>query len=106
MTQKDINKKDLKHRKNVSRLPSRRQTVGEEIANSITHGIGALLSLAGLIVLLIFAAKSGDAWRIVSLAIYGLTLVILYTFSTLYHSFPWPRVKKIFRIFDHTRSFS
>lgn len=84
---------------------SRKQTTGEEIANSITHGVGALLSIVGLVLLVVFASRYGDAWRVASLAVYGTTLVLLYTFSTLYHSFPWPRVKKIFRIFDHSSIF-
>ena len=74
---------------------------GEEIANSITHGIGALLSVAGLIVLVLFAVSHGDAWRVVSFTVYGVTLITLYLISTLYHSFPQPRVKRIFRTLDH-----
>ncbi len=84
---------------------SRKQTRAEEIANSITHGIGALLSIAGLVLLVVYASIYGDAIRVVSLAIYGVTLVLLYTFSTLYHSFPWPKVKRVFRIFDHSSIF-
>jgi len=77
------------------------QSLGEEIANSITHGIGAALAVAGLVTLVFYATMYGDAWRIVSFSIYGATLVILYLISTLYHSFTHPRVKKIFQIFDH-----
>lgn len=73
----------------------------EEIANSISHGLGAVLSIAGLSVLVSMAAMNGDAWRIVGVTVYGVTLVALYLSSTLYHSFPWPRVKRIFRYFDH-----
>lgn len=75
--------------------------MGEEIANSITHGIGAALSVAGLVVLVVFAALYGDAWRVVSFSIYGGTLVILYLISTLYHSFTNPEVKRLFQVFDH-----
>lgn len=77
-------------------------TIGEEIANSITHGIGTGLSIAGLTVLVIFAALHGDIWRIVSFSIYGSTLVLLYLTSTLYHGFQHPKAKKIFQIFDHS----
>jgi hemolysin III len=79
----------------------REQTLGEEIANSITHGIGAALGIAALVLLVVFSAKYGDAWRVVSFSIYGATLIILYLASTLYHSMPPGRVKKFFRIFDH-----
>ncbi|MCB0293502.1 MAG: hemolysin III family protein, partial [Calditrichaeota bacterium] len=61
-------------------------SLGEEIANSITHGIGAALSVAGTAVLIVLAALYGDAWRIVSFSIYGSALIILYLASTLYHS--------------------
>ncbi len=76
-------------------------TRGEEIANSLTHGVGAALSVAGLTALLVLAFLYGDGWRIASFSIYGSTLIILYLASTLYHSFQHPRAKKIFRIVDH-----
>lgn len=75
--------------------------VGEEIANSITHGIGTGLSVIGGIVLIVFAALYGDAWRIVSFSIYSVTLVILYLASTLYHSVRDLRLKTIFKVLDH-----
>lgn len=78
------------------------QTIGEEIANSITHGIGAGLSIAALVILVVLASKRGDAWRIVSFSIYGATLILLYLSSTLYHSFVNPKIKNIFRILDHS----
>jgi hemolysin III len=77
-------------------------SLGEEIANSITHGIGAALSVAALVLMVVFAAYSADPWRIVGVSIFGATLILLYIASTLYHAFPQPRVKKIFRIFDHS----
>ncbi|MGB7055713.1 MAG: hemolysin III family protein [bacterium] len=80
-------------------------TLGEEIANSITHGIGAGLSVVGLIVLVVLATLYGDVWRIVSFSIYGATLIILYLASTLYHSFRNRRVKRIFKILDHSTIF-
>jgi len=78
------------------------QNLGEEIANSITHGIGAGLSIAALVILVVLASKRGDAWRIVSFSIYGATLILLYLSSTLYHSFVNPKIKNIFRILDHS----
>ena len=80
-------------------------TKGEEIANAVTHGIGALLSIAALVLLIVFAVKYGDVWYVVSYSIYGASLVILYTESTLYHSLPGKKVKRLFRIFDHASIF-
>jgi hemolysin III len=77
-------------------------TLGEEIAHSITHGIGTGLSIAGLTVLVVLAALYGNVYQIVSFSIYGATLFILYLASTLYHSFQHPRVKQIFKIIDHS----
>jgi len=74
----------------------------EEIANSLTHGIGFLLSIAGLVVLVVLAKVHGDAWRIVSFSIYGSSLIILYAASTLYHSFSSGRIKHILKVIDHS----
>ena len=79
-----------------------RYSVAEEIAHAITHGVGLLLSIAALVVLVVFASLRGDAWHIVSCSIYGTTLVALYTASTLYHALPSPRVKDVFRVLDHS----
>lgn len=87
---------------NAKKSPSTRYTPGEEIANSITHGIGAGLSIAGLTALLILVVPSGDAWRILSFSIYGSSLVLVYLSSTLYHSFQQPPLKRLFQIFDHS----
>ena len=73
----------------------------EEFANSVTHGVGLGLSLAGLVVLIVLAALRGTVWHVVSCAIYGSTLVILYGASTLYHSIQSPRAKRVLRIVDH-----
>ena len=80
-------------------------TLGEEIFNSITHGIGTLLSIAALVILIVFAAIKGNAWHVVSFSIFGSTLVILYLSSTLYHSFTKERVKNLFARFDHAAIF-
>ncbi|MBP2032514.1 hemolysin III [Clostridium algifaecis] len=74
----------------------------EEIANVITHGIGALLSIAALVLLIVFAEEKGDKWYVISYTIYGISLFMLYLESTLYHSITNMRVKKLFRIFDHS----
>ena len=78
------------------------QSLGEEIVNSITHGIGAALSIAALVILVVLAGRRGDAWRMVSFSIYGTTLFFLYLSSTLYHGFTNPRIKYILRILDHS----
>jgi hemolysin III len=75
--------------------------VGEEIANAVTHGIGAVLGIVAFTLLVTFAVWNGGAVEIVSAIVFGTTLVLLYTASTLYHSFPWPRVKHIFKLLDH-----
>ena len=76
------------------------QTPAEETASSIVHGIGAALSVAGLVLLVVFAGLRGDPWRVVSFSIYGATLIILYVVSTLFHGFKRPRLKRLFRILD------
>ena len=80
-------------------------TSGEEIVNSITHGIGALLSVVALVVLIVVAGNPGDIWHLVSFSIYGSTLILLYLSSTLYHSFSSPKVKNLFARFDHISIF-
>jgi hemolysin III len=76
-----------------------------EIANALTHGIGAVLSIAALVLLVVAAARYGSARHIVSFSIYGAMLVILYMCSTLYHSFQAQKVKRVFRILDHSAVF-
>lgn len=73
----------------------------EEIVNSVTHGVGAVLSVIGLIVLLAMAITYGDVWHVVSLTIYGTSLFALYLASTLYHSVQHRRTKRVLRVFDH-----
>ena len=80
-------------------------SLGEEIFNSVTHGIGALLSIAALVLLVVFASIKGNAWHIVSFSIFGTTLVLLYLASTLYHSFTKEKIKNLFARFDHAAIF-
>ena len=68
--------------------------------NALSHLVGAVLALAGTVVLIVLAALSGDPWKIVSVSIYGATLILLYSFSTLYHSLR-SRAKDILRKLDH-----
>lgn len=79
-----------------------RYTIGEEIANSITHGIGIVLAITALCVMTVFAVNCGDVWHVVSAGVFGTTLILLYTASTLYHSIQQPRVKGILRNLDHS----
>ena len=80
-------------------------SLGEEVFNSITHGVGTLLSIAALVLLVVFASIRGNAWHIVSFSIFGGTLVLLYLASTLYHSFTKEKVKNLFARFDHAAIF-
>lgn len=75
--------------------------LGEEIMNSITHGIGTLLSLIALIVLVYIGVAHKDIIQIVSFSIYGVSLILLYLASTLYHAIPNPGTKRKLRVFDH-----
>lgn len=78
-------------------------TLGEEIANSITHGIGVLLAIAGLVLLIVKAALGGaDPTHIISAIVFGVTLILEYLASTLYHAIQVPAAKRIFRIIDHS----
>ena len=83
----------------------RELTTSEEIVNGITHGIGALLSIAALVVLIVIAGSHNDIRYLVSFSIYGSTLILLYLSSTLYHSFSSPRIKNLFARFDHVSIF-
>jgi hemolysin III len=82
-----------------------RYSFGEEVANSLTHGLGWLLSVGGLAVLVTLAAFTGGALRIASCAVFGSSLVLLYAASTLYHALPCERAKRVFRILDHSAIF-
>jgi hemolysin III len=75
--------------------------LGEGIANSVTHGIGALLSVAGLTVLVFLAIMRGGTRLIASVSVYGATLCLLYLISTLYHAIPMPRARRFLRVLDH-----
>lgn len=80
-------------------------TLGEEIMNAVTHGVGALLGVGGTAVLIVLSALKGDALWIVGSSIYGFTLILLFTMSTIYHALKPNRAKKVFRVFDHASIF-
>lgn len=80
-------------------------SLGEEVAHALTHGIGIVLAIAGLTVMVARATLYGNAWHIVGAAIFGATLVLMYTASTVYHSIPaehLPNTKRVLRIIDHS----
>lgn len=80
-------------------------TLGEEIVNAVSHGVGAGLAVAALVLLIVSAAFSGHALYVVCACIYGSTLVLMYVFSTLYHSLTNKRAKAVFRVLDHASIF-
>ncbi|HET7838731.1 MAG TPA: hemolysin III family protein [Rectinemataceae bacterium] len=80
----------------------RRYSTGEEIANAVTHGTGALLSVAALVLLVLSAALRGDALTVAAYAVFGSSLVLLFTMSTIYHALRAPRAKRVFEVLDHS----
>jgi len=76
-------------------------SLGEEIANAVTHGVGAALSVAALVILIGIAALWGDGWHLASAIVYGVTMFLLYTASTLYHAITHPRARHVLKIIDH-----
>jgi hemolysin III len=82
-----------------------RYTFGEEIANSVIHGIGIVLAIAGLAVLTAFASLRGNVFHVVGCSVFGTTLILLYTASTLYHSIPSAGSKAVLQALDHSAIF-
>jgi hemolysin III len=82
--------------------PERTQTASEELANALTHGIGLALSIAALVLVVVFAALRRNAWSVVGCSIYGATLVLLYAASTFYHAVGHARAKRVFNVIDHS----
>jgi len=80
---------------------ARPYTLVEEICNCSIHGLGIILSIAGLVILAAFSSVYGNAWTIVSTVIFGVSMILLYTASTIYHAIPSERAKKILKKFDH-----
>ena len=115
-TTKKIDKKEektniIKETKEViktikkERITLPKYTLGEELISSISHGVGALLSIIALILCIISAVKTGTIVAFVSSCIYGASLIILYLMSCLYHALARNRAKKVFRVFDHCSIF-
>ena len=92
--------------KNKTDIPlNKRYSLGEEIFNSVSHGIGSLLAVAGTVVMIVISALHNDAWMVVSSAVYGASLIILYTMSTLYHAITNEKAKRVMRVMDHVTIF-
>ncbi|MBN2162242.1 MAG: hemolysin III family protein [Pontiellaceae bacterium] len=79
-----------------------RYSAGEELAHSITHGVGVLIGIAVLTLLVVFSALHKGAWEVVSCSVYGTTFILLYLGSTLYHAITNPRAKRILKVVDHS----
>ncbi len=86
----------------VLALQERPQTLGEEIANSVSHGVGLLAALAAFPVLVTFAYQRGDLAGIIGASVFAITMVLLYLTSTLFHALPGCRAKRVFQILDHS----
>ena len=80
-------------------------TLGEEIFNAVSHGVGIVFAVAAGAVMIVFAALFGDGWALASAIIYTITMFLLYLMSTLYHSFTNPKAKGVMRILDHCSIF-
>jgi len=84
------------------RKQKRPYKVGEEIANSVTHGLGVVFAVVAMTLLIVTVVlHGGEGWEYTAAIIYGSSLIVEYTFSTLYHSFPWPKTKHVFKVLDH-----
>lgn len=88
-------------RPETSSIDHRPQSIGEEIANSVTHGVALLASLAALPVLMLAASGHRDPWQLMGGVVFGVTLVLLYAASTLYHAIPVSGAKRVLRVLDH-----
>ena len=78
------------------------ESLSERLFNTITHGLGAVLSIVALVLMVVYASYNSDAWSIVGVSIFGSTLILLYMSSTLYHAFSNGRVKQIFKTLDQS----
>ena len=81
------------------------ESFAEEIANTVTHGIGAALSIAGLVVMVLLAAVSTAPWSVAAVAVFGSMLVLLYLISALYHGIPHGKAKRVLKLLDHITIF-
>lgn len=87
------------------RISIPKYSLSEELLNSISHGVGAIFGIVATVLCLVKAANSGDPWRIVSSAIFGVTVLLLYLMSCLYHALKVNKAKRVFRVIDHCTIF-
>ena len=92
-------------KKNEVEIVKKKYTLKEEIANSITHGLGVLFGIVSLVVLLMLSIRNGDTVAIIAFSIYGACFILMYLSSTLYHSITNEKAKGILRVFDHSSIF-
>jgi hypothetical protein len=83
-------------------LPAPADNVGEMVANSVTHGVGVAFGIVALTLLIVYGVLDGDQWSLGAGIAFGISLVLLYTGSTLYHAIPFPRARHVFKIIDHS----
>ncbi len=100
-----VEKQPKKAKKEKVVRPLKQYTVGEEVFNAVSHGVFALCAVVGGTVVVTLSVLFGGATEIAASVIYAVSLFLLYTMSTLYHAFPFPKVKYVFRIFDHSTVF-
>lgn len=93
---------ELKKENSTEILLTKRYSLKEEIANSISHGLGVIFSIVALTILLVYSISKSDVTAIVAFSIYGASGIFLYLASTLYHSFRIEGVKRVLRVFDHS----
>jgi hemolysin III len=86
----------------VASRPRAAWSLGEEIAHAVSHGVGVVLALVGLPLLVAVAVLHGSAWHVTAAAVFGTSLVLLYSASTLYHAIPNARAKRVLRVLDHS----
>jgi hemolysin III len=90
---------------NVSAATARSQSLGEELANSLSHGIGLLLAIAAIPIMVVAAASHADAAQITGVSIFGATMVLAYLSSALYHALPAGKAKRVMQLVDHAAIF-
>ena len=87
------------------RISIPKYSLSEELLNSISHGVGAIFGIVATVLCILKSCAAGDPWRIVSGAIFGATMLLLYLMSCLYHALKVNKAKRVFRVIDHCTIF-
>ncbi len=95
----------MEHAERPHRITIPKYTLGEELTNSITHGIGAGFGIAALLLCTLKSCSPLDGWKLVSSIVFGLTITLLYLMSCLYHALKVNKAKRVFRVIDHCTIF-